>query len=118
MSECDECGRFIVTPASHATTCSEHPENDDDPVRPSDYDYEDGWKDDGSCERCPHCKVIYSPNGGYIGTVYDTDGTEYDWYIDTDPTDGPFLCADCWDELETNRKRAENAAITDFGGSQ
>lgn len=79
-----------------------------------DYDAADGWDEEQSIEQCPHCGVLYSANGGYVGTVYGQNGREYDHFHDTEPDDGPFFCPKCWHELETNRRAAENATITEW----
>lgn len=81
---------------------------------PSDYEREDGWDADRALNLCPHCETIYSGNGGYLGPVYNQDGKEFETYLDTDPNKGPWFCRDCWDELEANRKQAENAQLGEF----
>lgn len=79
-----------------------------------DYDKSDGWSDEQGCEICPHCELLYSGNGGYMGTVYDSRGRQYEHFYDTDPGQGPFFCPDCFEELDTNRKAAENATLEGF----
>ena len=81
---------------------------------PEDYDHEDGFHVESGLERCPHCKQRYSSNGLYTGPIYDQDGTEYDHYLDSDPMDGPFFCADCWVELDTNRKASEHKSLSEW----
>lgn len=81
---------------------------------PSDYDTQDGWDDDNGIDVCPHCELVYSPNGGHMGEVFDQSGRKYEHYLNTEPGDGPFFCPDCWDELETNRKASENNSLEDF----
>lgn len=81
---------------------------------PEDYNGSDGWNDDQGCEQCPHCGTLYSPNSGHIGPVYDSAGREYEYYLDTDPGNGPFFCPDCWPELEANRKQAANHTLGEF----
>lgn len=80
---------------------------------PSDYTAEDGCKDNGT-EKCPHCGLEYSGEGGYHATVFDQQGREYANFLDTDPGKGPFFCPECWDELETNKKASENQSLGDY----
>lgn len=81
---------------------------------PNDYDPSDGFNDSKGCEQCPHCNRIYSSNGGYIGPVYDQQGTRYEFWHDTNPSESPFFCPDCWEELDANRKREENESLTEW----
>lgn len=81
---------------------------------PSDYDPHDGWDDEFGCDQCPHCETGLWPNTGYDDVVIDQDGNRYEHITDTELYDAPFFCPDCWDELETNRRAAENAAITEW----
>jgi len=81
---------------------------------PDDYDKADGFNEEKAIEQCPHCEQTYSPNGGYLGPVWDQSGRRYDHHTDSDPSDGPFFCQDCWHELEANQKRAENQSLGDF----
>jgi len=81
---------------------------------PDDYDKADGFNDQQGIEQCPHCETVYSPNGGYAGPVYDQRGREFEYHIDTEPGQGPFFCEDCWPELATNQKQAENQSLGDF----
>lgn len=81
---------------------------------PSDYDKDDGWNDTKGCDQCPHCETIWSMNGGMQGPAYDSTGQRYKIYLDSDPADGPFFCQECWNELKTNRKRANNQTLGDF----
>lgn len=85
-----------------------------DTTLPSDYDTGDGWNEEQGCEQCPHCGTVYSPNSGHVGPVYDSDGREYEFHLDTDPGDGPFFCPDCWDELDANRRATENRQLTEY----
>jgi len=81
---------------------------------PSDFESIDGWIEDSALEKCPVCERVYSGNGGYVETVYDQQGKEYDHYLDTEPGDGPYFCADCWPELEANRKAKENKSLEEY----
>lgn len=81
---------------------------------PHDYTIEDGYDEQSGLELCPCCGVKYSANGGYMGAVFDQDGQRYGIIYDSDPDGGPFFCADCWDELDINRKAAENRTLEDF----
>lgn len=81
---------------------------------PSDYEIDAGWSDSKGAEICPECRIVYSPNGGYTGTVYDRQGRRYEYHSDTAPKDGPFFCPDCWEILEANRKASENKSIEDY----
>jgi len=79
---------------------------------PSDYDSRDGIGD-GAIDICAHCERSLHPHD-YSGTVYDTDGREYDHITDTDPNNRPFFCGDCWEELERNRNQQENATLGEW----
>jgi len=81
---------------------------------PTDYDKEDGFSNEKGCEICPHCGSPWSMNGGNQGSAFDKQGREYEFYINTDPAKGPFFCADCWPELETNQKQSENKTLGEF----
>lgn len=85
-----------------------------DAPTPDDYDREDGYNARRGLWNCPHCDVIYSANGGYIGRVYGQDGTRYADPMETKPGDGPYFCADCWDVLVSNRRRQGNRSIEDY----
>jgi len=85
-----------------------------DKPTPDDYDADNGYHDGKGVDQCPHCPKIFSHNQGYWGTVYDQQGTEYDDILETDPTDGPFFCADCWDELSTNLRQSEHNTLEEF----
>jgi hypothetical protein len=76
---------------------------------PSDYDAADSF-DEGTdiCARCDH---EFKP---IDETVVNSNGTEYDHLMDTDPGDAPFFCLGCWDELEANRKATENQTLTEW----
>ena len=81
---------------------------------PDDYDRDDGWSDSKGVEMCPDCQVIFSPNGGYTGAVYDQQGRRFEHYSDTDPMGGPFFCPDCWELLDANKKQAEHQTLGEF----
>lgn len=85
-----------------------------DVLNPADYGSEDGWDESRGIECCPVCGTIYSANGGYVGTVYDEDGTEYGHICDTDPDDGPYFCAECWDEMQVKQAQANHKPLTAF----
>lgn len=74
-----------------------------------------GYSDDRGLEKCPACGVFYSANGLYHDTVYDTDGTEYDSPLDTDPADGPFFCAECWVGIEADVQASQHRTLDSFG---
>lgn len=81
---------------------------------PSDYDAEDGF--DGGLELCPHCDRQISGEGGHHDTVYDQQGRRYEYFLNTDPGQGPFFCPDYWPELETNQRASENQSLGAFQG--
>ena len=78
------------------------------------YDKEDGWYKDAGIEQCPHCETPHSPNGGYVGVVFDKHGTRFDTLYESDPKQGPYFCADCFEELETNRRKQQNIGLGEF----
>lgn len=86
---------------------------DDDRPTPSDYDADDGLQDN-LLEKCPHCDCQLGGAAAYMGPVYDSDGTEYKYITATDPADRPFFCANCWPELEANRRKAKNTSLTEY----
>jgi len=81
---------------------------------PSDYDAEDGFNDETGTDCCPHCERDFSMNGGLQGPCYDQSGQRYTIYLDSDPADAPFFCAECWRELQVNKKQDENHNLGDF----
>ena len=81
---------------------------------PSDYDKNDGWSESKGVEICPECNIVYSPNGGYTGSVYDQQGRKYKFQSNTDPANGPFFCPDCWEIVEANQKASENKSIEEY----
>jgi len=81
-------------------------------VTPNDYEPSDGVGYNG-IDECPHCGQSLHPED-HAGIVYDSDGVEYEHITETDPTDRPFFCPNCWDELEANRKAQENQQLGDF----
>jgi uncharacterized Zn ribbon protein len=89
-------------------------------VVPSDYDSDDGWGDNG-LEQCPHCGDQLGGESGRHEDVYDQRGRHFEHFLDTDSSKGPFFCPDCWEELDRNRKAAENdtlEAYTDGAGER
>lgn len=84
-----------------------------DPPTPDDYTQEDTWDDDRGLEQCACCGTGYSPNGLYIGPVWDKAGRRFETYFDT-PAGAVTFCKDCWPTLNKNRKRADNASLGDF----
>lgn len=84
------------------------------PDETGDEDPYDAYDEDSGLHQCPGCGVVYSGNGGYIGAVWTTDGTEYEIIYETDPDDKPFYCEDCWDEKDAAMKQAENQTLDAF----
>lgn len=80
----------------------------------TEYDSSDGWDEDRGCECCPECGKIYSGNGGYSGPVYEMDGTRHETPYHTDPTDSPFTCENCWEQMQVRRRHEQNHGINDF----
>jgi len=80
-----------------------------------DYSVEDGTRDNG-LDQCPHCQQKFGGHDGSFGAVVDSNGRTFDNIYETDPNKGPWFCPDCFDELETNRKSAENVTLDAFAG--
>jgi hypothetical protein len=80
---------------------------------PSDYSIEDGFSENGM-EKCPHCEQQFGGESGHHGTVYDQQGREYEYFLNTDSGKGPFFCPECWPELEANRNAEQNHGLGDF----
>ena len=79
---------------------------------PSDYNATDGMTD-GLIDCCAECGIVFHPDE-YSGPVFDTDGTEYDIVLDTDPADRPFFCPDCWEMIDANAKAADHRQLTEW----
>lgn len=80
---------------------------------PSDYDPADSFRESDGMDLCAECRIVIHQSE-YTGPVFDSGGTHYDHYLDTDPMDRPLFCEPCWEELEANQKRAENQSLGDF----
>jgi hypothetical protein len=52
-------------------------------------------------EQCPVCGICLDPRS-YTGRVVQpigyTDARVYEYLMETDPSDGPFYCQECWDD--------------------
>lgn len=81
---------------------------------PNDYDASDGWDDEEGAECCPHCGQVWHMESGAKGPVFTNDGREYEYYTESDPGDGPFFCADCYADLDANRKRQQHRTLGEF----
>jgi len=72
--------------------------------------------DDG-LEYCPGCGTCLTPRH-HDGPVYEPLGPqtarEYDGLYDTDPSDRPFYCAECWREHVKRVKQAVNRQLSDY----
>lgn len=77
----------------------------------SDYEPKDGFNSENGMDQCPHCREDFAPVGDPCLTK---DGQRYDHITDTEPSNRPFFCPECWDELETNRKQKENQTLGDY----
>lgn len=81
---------------------------------PGSYTEADGWDDKYGVDKCPHCNEPHWGSVSPEGTIYDKHGRKYDNIFNTDTSDGPFFCPDCWRELEANRKADENQSLGEF----
>ena len=81
---------------------------------PDDYDADDGFDEEQGLDKCPHCDTTYSMNSSFYGPVWDQNGDRYETYVETDPTEGPWFCAHCWPELDTNRKQTEHKTLGEY----
>lgn len=89
------------------------PDDVDLDVHPTD-DEAAGWDDANGVEKCPLCGTLYSGNAWYTDGVYEPDGTFHDHYLDSDPGDGPFYCAPCWEAVTVARQKRANASLGAF----
>lgn len=81
---------------------------------PDDFSPESGWDDDRGVELCPVCERTLGAETGYHGEVFDQDGNRYEFFLDTDPAEMPFFCADCWADLEANQRASEHKQLTEW----
>lgn len=79
---------------------------------PGDYSPKDGL--DEGLDVCPHCDTQLGGETGYHGPVVKADGTRYENIYDTDPTDRPFFCPDCYPDLEATRRAREHKTFDEF----
>jgi len=81
---------------------------------PDDYDSADGWSDDDeTVEVCARCEMVLG-NPVFKSPIYDQSGREFGNLYETEPGTGPFFCADCWHELDTNRRANEHQQLGEF----
>lgn len=81
---------------------------------PASYGADDGYDDSRGIDMCPHCETALSANDGIVGPVYDKQGRAFETIYDTDPTERPFFCPDCFAELDRNEKRQTNATLNQY----
>lgn len=86
---------------------------------PGSYEYAhlddyDAWNDDNGIEQCPGCEELFTGNGGYLGEVYDTEGTHYESVLDADPEDRLY-CPDCWKDHLNARREVQNEPLDGYG---
>lgn len=72
-------------------------------------EFEDGY-DDSGFEICPLCGATLEGEFAKRCKVYTTDGEEYENLIDTDPSEGPFICEDC----QNNIHRSNHSTLSEW----
>lgn len=84
-------------------------------VKPiEDYHKHDRFDDEGNTiEKCPICGTLLDIRW-HDDEVYDSDGTEYDHIMETDPGDGPFYCPECWKQYQVTRARHLHATLDQY----
>jgi len=73
--------------------------------------------DDAGLEQCPVCGtcLAYSHyRSRVVRPTGLTSATVYEHLLETDPTDGPFYCGECWDSHCTEVRKKTHRTLTEF----